>query len=99
MAKNERQRLQNAARSQEAAASREKRKGEIEKTMAATRVSTASMGRFDRKLEGEKKLRGVKRKVRLCSVFKLLFFFSFFSSFRLVCEERGLGVDRFDLVV
>ena len=26
-------------------------------------MSTASMGRFDKKLEGEKKLRGVKRKV------------------------------------
>ena len=63
VAKNERQRLQNAARSAEAAAERTARKGELEKTMAQTRVSTASMGRFDRKLEGEKKLRGVKRKV------------------------------------
>src|SRR5690606_19470237 len=40
-------------------------KSEIEKTLATTRMSTASMGRFDKKLEGEKKLRGVKRKVRL----------------------------------
>jgi len=28
------------------------------------KVSTASMGRFDKKLEGEPKLRGQKRKVR-----------------------------------
>ncbi|KAH7907139.1 ribosome biogenesis regulatory protein-domain-containing protein [Hygrophoropsis aurantiaca] len=62
VAKNERQRLQNAARSQTAHADREERKKDIEKTLAATRVSTASMGKFDKKLEGEKKLRGVKRK-------------------------------------
>lgn len=39
------------------------RKRDIEKTLATTRTSTASMGKFDKKLEGEKKLRGVKRKV------------------------------------
>jgi hypothetical protein len=44
--------------------SREQRKTEINKTLASSRVSTASMGRFDKVLEGEKKLRGVKRKAR-----------------------------------
>jgi regulator of ribosome biosynthesis len=62
VAKNERQRLQNNARTQTAAGDREERKKDIEKTLAATRISTASMGRFDKKLDGEKKLRGVKRK-------------------------------------
>ena len=44
--------------------SREQRKTEINRTLATSRVSTASMGRFDKTLEGEKKLKGVKRKVR-----------------------------------
>lgn len=61
--KNERQRLQNASRADGAAAEREERKLEIEKNLAQSRVSTASMGKFDKRLEGEKKLRGVKRKV------------------------------------
>ena len=60
---------QNIARAQgESAAagpsSREQRKGEINKTLATSRISTASMGKFDKALEGEKKLKGVKRKVR-----------------------------------
>ncbi|KAH8118669.1 ribosome biogenesis regulatory protein-domain-containing protein, partial [Phellopilus nigrolimitatus] len=67
IAKNERQKLQNTARAQgggpnapvERGAGR---KNEISKTLATTRLSTASMGKFDRKLDGEKKLRGVKRK-------------------------------------
>lgn len=42
---------------------RDQRKKEIDTTLATTRISTASMGKFDKKLEGEKKLRGVKRKV------------------------------------
>lgn len=63
VAKNERQQLQNAARAAEAAAGKVTRKTEIERTLATTRSSTASMGKFDKKLEGEKKLRGVKRKV------------------------------------
>ncbi|OAX42032.1 RRS1-domain-containing protein [Rhizopogon vinicolor AM-OR11-026] len=62
VAKNERQRLQNAARAQTAGGEREERKKDIEKTLASTRISTASMGKFDKKLDGEKKLRGVKRK-------------------------------------
>ena len=64
VSKNERQRLQNEARAQNSNTEREQRKKEIEKTLAITRGSTASMGKFDKKLEGEKKLRGVKRKVR-----------------------------------
>jgi regulator of ribosome biosynthesis len=69
MAKNERQRLQNLARSQQGQAAgtsvriHAERKREIDHTLATTRTSTASMGKFDRMLEGEKKLRGVKRKV------------------------------------
>ncbi|KDQ64439.1 hypothetical protein JAAARDRAFT_166673 [Jaapia argillacea MUCL 33604] len=65
VAKNERQRLQNESRAQSSSSQlpeREKRKQEIDRTLATTRVSTASMGRFDKQLEGEKKLKGVKRK-------------------------------------
>lgn len=61
VAKNDRQRLQNVARAR--GTPKEEKKAEIEKTLATTRVSTASMGRFDNKLEGEKKMKGVKRKV------------------------------------
>ena len=71
IAKNERQHQQNLARAQHAgpssaslAPTNPQRKREIERTLATTRSSTASLGRFDRKLEGEKKLKGVKRKVR-----------------------------------
>ena len=69
MVKNERQMAQNIARSQGEStvagpSSREQRKGEINRTLATSRVSTASMGKFDKVLEGEKKLKGVKRKVR-----------------------------------
>jgi regulator of ribosome biosynthesis len=68
MAKNEKQRLQNVARAQSESSlpgrsSKDQRKTEIDRALATTRVSTASMGRFDKKLEGEKKLKGVKRKV------------------------------------
>ncbi|KAK7060352.1 Rhodanese-related sulfurtransferase [Paramarasmius palmivorus] len=62
VAKNEKQKLANIARAQQADSSREERKSEIDRTLAASRISTASMGKFDKKLEGEKKLRGVKRK-------------------------------------
>lgn len=75
MAKNERQHQQNLARAQgesgaasSSAGGRElqsHRKKDIDRTLAVTRTSTASMGRFDNKLEGEKKLKGVKRKVCL----------------------------------
>ena len=71
MAKNEQQMAQNVARAQGEGAvagpsSREQRKSEINRTLATSRVSTASMGRFDKVLEGEKKSKGVKRKV--CSL-------------------------------
>lgn len=52
--------MKNLAR---APSGRDQRKEEIDTTLATTRISTASMGKFDKKLEGEKKLRGVKRKV------------------------------------
>ncbi|KAJ2917514.1 hypothetical protein MD484_g2939, partial [Candolleomyces efflorescens] len=61
IAKNEKQRLANIARANGESAS-SSLKDEIERTLATSRASTASMGRFDKKLEGEKKLRGVKRK-------------------------------------
>ncbi|KAH9482496.1 Ribosome biogenesis regulatory protein-like protein [Psilocybe cubensis] len=60
IAKNEKKHQQNLARA--GAVSRDERKAEIEKTLATTRISTASMGKFDKRLEGEKKIRGVKRK-------------------------------------
>jgi len=71
VAKNERRMTQNIARAQGETAvagplPREQRKKEINRTLATSRVSTASMGRFDKVLEGEKKLKGVKRKV--CSL-------------------------------
>ncbi|CAL1700503.1 unnamed protein product [Somion occarium] len=70
MAKNERKHLQNLARAQAAQGTpnesgkvpQSQRKQLIDYTLATTRVSTASMGKFDRTLEGEKKLKGVKRK-------------------------------------
>ena len=37
--------------------------GDIDRTLAMTRTSTASMGKLDRMLDGEKKRRGVRRKV------------------------------------
>jgi len=43
-------------------ASKGARVTEIEKTVARAKMSTASVGKFDRDLEGETKLRGVKRK-------------------------------------
>jgi regulator of ribosome biosynthesis len=42
---------------------RTKRKEELERSMAITKGSTASLGRFDRLIEGEPKVKGVKRKV------------------------------------
>jgi regulator of ribosome biosynthesis len=68
--KNKRQQEKNLLRAQQqsgvassATPSQAERKREVDRTLATTRASTASMGRFDRKLEGEKKLKGVKRKV------------------------------------
>lgn len=69
VAKNERQQQQNLARANQESAGAStsataipQRKKEIDRTLATTRTSTASMGRFDRTLEGEKKLKGIKRK-------------------------------------
>lgn len=81
MAKNERQRLQNLARAEKDQGAsnglqlQTQRKQDISRTLATSRTSTASMGKFDRKLEGEKKLKGVKRKV--CS-FRFKAPYSFF---------------------
>ncbi|KAF8515004.1 ribosome biogenesis regulatory protein-domain-containing protein [Gautieria morchelliformis] len=63
IAKNEKQRLRNIEHSKGSQAlSKDERKKEIERTVATNRISTASMGKFDKRLDGESKLRGVKRK-------------------------------------
>ena len=77
ISKNEQQRLKNLSRSQHGPAATAtsapsvrtlpERKGEIQRSLAMTRASTASMGKFDRMLQGEKKPRGVKRKVSVQS--------------------------------
>ncbi|KAG1805671.1 RRS1-domain-containing protein [Suillus subaureus] len=94
VAKNERQRLQNNARAQSAAGDREERKKDIERTLATTRMSTASMGRFDKKLEGEKKLRGVKRKKHLSSKknrHHLPYYRSWTGDVKRARKEKGAG--------
>jgi regulator of ribosome biosynthesis len=64
MTKNIKQQAQNIARAQsDGGSSKDQRKLEISRTLATTRVSTASMGKFDKRMDGEKKLKGVKRKV------------------------------------
>jgi regulator of ribosome biosynthesis len=85
--KNEGQRLQNLARAQQGVAVNsdthaEHKKKEIERSLVTTRASTASMGRFDRMLPGEKKPRGLKRKV---TVIHLLFFL--LRSLTLHCDQ------------
>jgi len=68
--KNDDQRTKNLQRAQRtngsslptAVQEREKQKSQLDKDLAQTRISTASMGKFDKKFEGEPKLRGVKRK-------------------------------------
>ncbi|KAL9713110.1 Rhodanese- sulfurtransferase [Leucoagaricus gongylophorus] len=63
IAKNERQRLQNLSHTSGSLAhTSTDRKKEIDHVLATTRTSTASMGKFDRQLDGEKKPRGLKRK-------------------------------------
>ncbi|KAG8727273.1 Rhodanese- sulfurtransferase, partial [Ceratobasidium sp. 428] len=62
VAKNEKQReknLSNAVSSNQR--EREETKAKLGRTLAVTRTSTASLGRFDKKLDGDTKLRGVKR--------------------------------------
>ena len=68
ISENEKKRQQNIGRA--GANPRQERKMEIEKTLATTKISTASMGKFDKRLDGEKKIRGVKRKVRRTFYFK-----------------------------
>jgi regulator of ribosome biosynthesis len=63
VAKNEKQRDANIARAHGPAASKEERKTQLRGQALQTKISTASMGKFDRKLEGDPKLRGIKRKV------------------------------------
>ncbi|WVF67016.1 hypothetical protein IAT40_001759 [Kwoniella sp. CBS 6097] len=43
-------------------AGRDKRKAELERSMLISKTSTASLGRFDEKIQGEPKVKGVKRK-------------------------------------
>lgn len=43
---------------------RDARKQELERSMLISKTATASMGKFDKKIEGEPKVKGVKRKVR-----------------------------------
>ncbi|KAI9431698.1 ribosome biogenesis regulatory protein-domain-containing protein [Lactarius indigo] len=63
--------LQNVARAQQgpttttATGAQVDRKRYVDRTLATTRTSTASMGKFDRAFDGEKTLRGVKRKFDL----------------------------------
>lgn len=77
VAKNERQHQQNLLKAAQvhsvggSAAPVGDRKKIIDRTLAVTRSSTASMGKFNRQLEGEKKLKGVKRKVG-CLVVRML---------------------------
>ncbi|KAN0135904.1 Ribosome biogenesis regulatory protein (RRS1) domain containing protein [Lactarius tabidus] len=63
IAKNERQQMQNLA--QAAGTCMGARKRDIDRTLAMTRMITARMGKFDRVLDGEAKLRGVKHKFDL----------------------------------
>ncbi|KAF9534140.1 ribosome biogenesis regulatory protein-domain-containing protein [Crepidotus variabilis] len=62
IAKNDKRQQQNIARASGSTSAPQQRKSEIDTTLATTRISTASMGKFDRKLDGEKKMRGIKRK-------------------------------------
>ena len=75
IAKNERQHTQNLAK---VGAGTGARKRDIDRTLAMTQTSTASMGKFDRVLDGEKKLRRVKRKVSVpaCLLFSPLHAYS-----------------------
>lgn len=43
-------------------AARQVRKAELDRSMLISKTATASMGKFDRKIEGEPKVKGVKRK-------------------------------------
>lgn len=47
---------------------REARKQELERSLLVSKAATASMGKFDKKIEGEPKVKGVKRKVGPSSI-------------------------------
>ena len=68
IAKNERRNAQNLAKAAGAGADTGARKRDIDRTLATTRTSTADLGKFDRVLDGEKKLCGVMRKVSVPSL-------------------------------
>lgn len=96
VAKNEKQHEKNLLHTQKAqgstsSAPQDQRKREIDRTLATTRVSTASMGRFDKKLEGEKKLKGAKRKVCYCPVDPAGCFSSLSSS---LMRQKSLRIRR-----
>lgn len=46
----------------EKAKARTQRKAELERSMLVSKTSTASLGKFDKKIEGEPRARGMKRK-------------------------------------
>lgn len=74
IAKNTAQQASNAARAQagsstsasaQAATKREARsarKNDLERSLLVSKTATASLGKFDKKIEGEPKVKGVKRK-------------------------------------
>ena len=96
VSENEKKREQNIARAA-GGSHHQERKMEIEKTLATTKISTASMGKFDKRLDGEKKIRGVKRKVRL-GTDKLPFLFFFFEKNKILLllqfEPTELSVEQ-----
>ena len=63
--KNEKQRLRNeAAAKTQTSVDRNAAKASLDAAVLRSRASTASMGKFDRRLDGETKQKGIKRKVR-----------------------------------
>jgi len=68
VSKNEKHRLKNlehsiiTATGKDVKAAKEEKKTLLEREIVLAKVSTASMGRFDKKVEGEPKIKGVKRK-------------------------------------
>ena len=75
IAKNERQHTQNLTK---VGVGTGARKRDIDRTLVMTQTSTASMGKFNHMLDGEKKLHGVKRKVSVpaCLLFSPLHAYS-----------------------
>lgn len=50
-----------SASQQSLATARAARKNELERSLLVTKASTASLGKFDKKIEGEPRVKGVKR--------------------------------------